>query len=72
VTKSTVFSRSFVSVNEDMPRSYLPAARPGMIASKVTFWMLAFRPITLARAFARSASIPITVLPSEAMNSSGG
>jgi hypothetical protein len=43
-----------------------------MMASKVTFWTLAWRPITWARAFARSASIPITVFPSEAMYSSGG
>src|SRR5882757_11286263 len=28
VTKSTAFSRSLLSVNEEMPRSYLCAARP--------------------------------------------
>ena len=51
--------------------SYLPAARPGMIVSNVALTTFAFRPITAASALLRSASIPITVWPSEAMNSFG-
>src|ERR1019366_2136494 len=51
--------------------SYLPAARPGMIPSKVSLTMSALIPITAARALLRSASIPITVWPSEAKNSFG-
>src|SRR5581483_11632999 len=54
-----------------MPRSYLCAARPGMMLSKVAFTTLAFRPITPASACARSASMPSTVWPSEPMNSLG-
>ena len=46
MTKSTVFSRSLVSVNDDIPRSYLFAARPGMMLSKVTFETFGVRPIT--------------------------
>jgi hypothetical protein len=33
-------------VNDDMPRSYLPDARPGMIVSNVALTMLTLRPIT--------------------------
>src|SRR3954447_22239605 len=55
-----------------MPRSYFPAARPGMIPSNDAFLTLAFRPMTLARAFARSASIPRTVLSPGFRNSFGG
>ena len=47
VTKSTVLSRSLVSVKDDMPRSNLPAARPGMIPSKPAFWTLTLRPSSL-------------------------
>ena len=72
VTKSTVFSRSLVSVNDDIPRSYFLAARPGMIPSNVALTTLAFRPMTPVSALARSASMPSTVLPSEPMNSFGG
>ncbi len=60
-----------MSVNEDMPRSYFPAASPGMMLSNGMFWTLALSPISWAMAFAMSASIPITVLPSDPMNSSG-
>ena len=42
-----------------------------MMLSKVTFLTVAWSPIAWARAFARSASIPITVLPFDAMNSFG-
>ena len=44
---------------------------PGMIESKVAFTIFAFSPIADATAFARSASMPTTVLPSQAMNSFG-
>ena len=71
VTKSTTFSRSFVSVSEDMPRSYLPPARAGMMLSNDALTTFARRPITAASAVARSASVPSTVLPSEPMNSFG-
>ena len=39
--------------------------------SKVALTILIFNPIAAAIAFIRSASIPITVCPSEAMNSLG-
>ena len=42
-----------------------------MMLSKVAFTILALSPIVGAIAFIRSASIPMTVCPSEAMNSSG-
>ena len=71
MTKSTVFSRSFVSVKDEAPTSYLPAASPGMMLSKVAFLTSTLRPMTAPSAFIRSASIPTTVWPSDAMNSSG-
>src|SRR3954451_3816192 len=56
-----------------MPRSYLSAARPGMMASKVAFCTFALRPMTEASAAARSASVPTTFLPPPgSMNSLGG
>jgi carbamoyl-phosphate synthase large subunit len=61
----------FVSVKEDMPRSYLPDERPGMMVAKVAFTTFAFRPSAWTTALARSASMPTTVLPSEPMNSFG-
>src|SRR5947207_3027943 len=51
--------------------SYLPAARPGMMASNVELTTLAFNPITAASALTMSGSMPITVWPSGAMNSFG-
>ncbi len=51
--------------------SYLPAASPGMIVSNVALTSFAFRPMTLASALPRSASIPTTVWPSGPMNSFG-
>ena len=60
-----------VIVKEDIPRSYLFAARPGMMLSNVAFLTCGVSPIACPRALARSESIPITVCPSEAMNSSG-
>src|SRR3954449_486302 len=43
-----------------------------MMPSNVAFFTLALRPMTPASAFARSASMPSTVFPSEPMNSFGG
>src|ERR1700682_222424 len=51
--------------------SYLPAARPGMMASKVELTSCTFNPITAASALTMSGSMPITVWPSGAMNSFG-
>jgi hypothetical protein len=42
-----------------------------MMLSNVALTTLAFSPIAAASAFARSASIPTTVLPSSPMNSFG-
>ena len=42
-----------------------------MIVSKFALTMFAFRPITAASACIRSASMPMTVCPSGAMNSFG-
>ena len=41
---STIFSRSALSVNDDMPSSYFPAAMPGMMPSNALFWNSTFRP----------------------------
>src|SRR5450631_2562181 len=71
VTKSTVASRFFVSVNDDMPMLYLSAASAGMIASNVTFWKLALRPSFAAMALPRSTSRPMMVLPSVSKYSFG-
>ena len=49
----------------------MPAASPGMIVSKVALTRLAFSPMTAPSAFTRSASMPMTVWPSGAMNSFG-
>src|SRR5450432_1040301 len=54
-----------------MPTLYLPAASAGMIASKVTFWKLAFRPSFAAIASPRSTSRPMMVLPSVSKYSFG-
>jgi hypothetical protein len=43
-----------------------------MIVLKLVLTTLTLSPITAARAFARSGSIPTTVFPSEPKNSSGG
>jgi hypothetical protein len=67
----TTFSRALVSVNDDIPMSYLPAERPVMIASNVTLTNLTFRPSLANSAAPRSTSIPTTVCPFEAMNSFG-
>ena len=46
------FSRRFVSVIDDIPRSYLPEERPGMIVLRLALTTLTLSPITAARAFA--------------------
>ena len=71
MTKSTVASRSLVSVNDDMPMLYLPPASAGMISSNVTFWKFAFRPSFAAMALPRSTSMPMMVLPSVSKYSFG-
>jgi hypothetical protein len=69
VTKSTVFSRSLLSVNEDMPSSYrVPSA--GRIASNFDSWNSAVNPSFLAIAVPRATSNP-TILPLASLNSLG-
>ena len=73
MTKSIVFWRSLVSVNEEMPRSYLPAARPGMMLSNGMFSTFGVSPMIWPSAFEMSASAPITVVLSLGpKNSIGG
>ncbi len=71
VTKSTVCSLTLVSVNDDAPMSYLWAASPGMMLAKLASTTSTFTPISWPSARTRSASIPMTVRPSGAMNSFG-
>ena len=71
IEKIPVDATGKISVKDDMPRSYFLAARPGMMLSNVWFLTSALRPMTPASAFARSASMPSTVLPLEPMNSFG-
>jgi hypothetical protein len=62
-----------VSVKDEMPRSYLPAVRPGRMLSNGVFWTFGVRPMIWPRALAMSASAPITVvLLSLEKNSIGG
>ena len=63
--------RAFVSLNDDIPTSYLPDWMPGMIVSKVAFTNFQVRPMTLPSACPSSGSHPVTVLPLEPMNSFG-
>ena len=51
--------------------SNLPDVSPGMIVSKVALTTFALSPSSGNSAWARSASIPITVCPFGAMNSFG-
>src|SRR5277367_4253306 len=51
--------------------SYLPAASPGMIVSKLELIRWTFSPMTAPSAFIMSASIPMIVCPFGAMNSLG-
>src|ERR1700712_922468 len=67
-----VCSRALVSVNEDMPRSYFPAARPGRMLSNGAFSKRTGLPSTWPSALARSTSSPMIVLLSSAKNSFGG
>ena len=60
-----------MSVIDDIPTSYLPDERPGMIVPNVAFTTFTFSPSSGKIAFARSASMPMTVRPSLAMNSFG-
>ena len=70
LTKSTASRRSLVTVNDEMPMSYL-APTAGIIESKFAVSGSASRPNTPARALAMSTSKPTGVLPSAARNSAG-
>jgi hypothetical protein len=71
VTMSTTFSRSALSVNEDMPSSYFLAAMPGRMPSNALFWNSTCRPSFWPMALPRSTSMPMIVVPSAAKNSLG-
>jgi len=58
-------------VKDEMPTSYLLAARPGMIASNVAFWTSTSSPSFSPSALIRSMSMPMIVLPSLSTNSFG-
>ena len=68
LTKSTASRRSLVTVNDEMPMSYL-APTAGIIESKFAVSGSASRPNTPASALAMSTSKPTGVLPSAARNS---
>ena len=70
VTKSTVCSRSLVSVNDDMPTLKVPPWMEGMILAKSASRYSAVRPRVAAIAFIRSTSKP-TILPLGSLNSLG-
>ena len=70
LTKSTASRRSLVTVNDEMPMSYL-APTAGIIESKFAVSGSASRPNTPASALAMSTSKPTGVLPSAARNSAG-
>ena len=70
LTKSTASKRSLVTVNDEMPISYLDPT-DGMIESKFAVSGSASRPNTCAKALAMSTSKPTGVLPSSARNSAG-
>ena len=55
-------ARSSVSVNDEMPRSYLPAVRPGRMLSNGVFWTFGVSPMIWPSALEMSASAPITVV----------
>ncbi len=69
---STVWTRSSLIENEDMPSSYLAPSMPGMIPENALFWNSAVRPSFCATAVPRSTSMPMIVLPSVSVNSFGG
>ena len=70
VTKSTVCSRSLVSVNDDMPTLKVSPWIDGMIFAKSASRYSACRPSVAAIAFIRSTSKP-TILPLGSLNSLG-
>ena len=70
MTKSTVCSRSLVSVNDDMPTLKVPPWIDGMILAKSASRYSAVRPSVAAIAFIRSTSKP-TILPLSSLNSLG-
>ena len=69
---STVWTRSSLIENEDMPSSYLAPSMPGMIPENAAFSNSAVRPSFCATALPRSTSMPMIVLPSVSVNSFGG
>ena len=71
VTMSTTFSRSALSVNDDMPSSYFLAAMPGRMPSNALFWNSTSRPSFWPMALPRSTSMPMIVVPSVSTNSLG-
>ena len=71
VTMSTTFSRSALSVNDDMPSSYFLAAMPGRMPSNALFWNSTSRPSFWPTALPRSTSMPMIVVPSVSTNSLG-
>ena len=68
---STCFSRSALSVNDDMPSSYFLAAMPGRMPSNALFWNSTSRPSFWPTALPRSTSMPMIVVPSVSTNSLG-
>ena len=68
---STCFSRSALSVNDDMPSSYFLAAMPGRMPSNALFWNSTSRPSFWPTALPRSTSMPMIVVPSASTNSLG-
>ena len=71
VTMSTCFSRSALSVNDDMPSSYFLAAMPGRMPSNALFWNSTSNPSFWPTALPRSTSMPMIVVPSVSTNSLG-
>ena len=70
MTKSTVCSRSLVSVNDDMPMLKVSPWIDGMIFAKSASRYSGVRPSVAATAFTRSTSKP-TILPLGSLNSFG-
>jgi len=60
---STCFSRSLLSVNDDMPKSYFLAAMPGRMPSNALFWNSTSSPSFWPMALPRSTSMPMIVVP---------
>jgi hypothetical protein len=68
---STCASRSGLIVNEDIPKSNFPVFIPSTSVPSGAFGSSTFSPSTAPIAFARSASNPITVVPSVSVSSLG-